>query len=242
MFAGPNGSGKSTIFQNIKKDLNIDFGTYVNADVIEKQINSGNPLSFSEYNLKHHISSLEFNTFLSNHSLYRKALASGYKIDLTVNGNNLITTNTKTFSYEAAIIADFIRHELIRNSKKITFETVMSHRSKIETLKKSQEQGYRNYLYFISTESEEININRVASRVKQGGHNVPIEKIRQRYFNSLNFLFEAIRYTYKAYIFDNSKDNAELILEIKDGQNAVVKSQKIPAWVDKYILKKPNKG
>ena len=39
MFAGPNGSGKSTLIEDVKKHYNV--GYFINADVIEKQLNAG---------------------------------------------------------------------------------------------------------------------------------------------------------------------------------------------------------
>ena len=59
-----------------------------------------------------------------------------------------------------------------------SFETVMSHPSKIKELKKAKEKGYRIYLYFVCTDDAEINVNRVANRIEKGGHPVDVYKIR----------------------------------------------------------------
>lgn len=68
----------------------------------------------------------------------------------------------------------------------------------------------------------EINRRRVEFRVAQGGHNVKKEKISQRYFNSLELLSEAIPYCYRGYLFDNSGDNSDFILEINPQKKLII--------------------
>jgi predicted ABC-type ATPase len=71
-------------------------------------------------------------------------------------------------SYLCARITDFIRLKI-----SFHFETVMSHISRVEFLHLAEQQGYRTYLYFVSTVDPEINIARVQYRVvSQGGHGV----------------------------------------------------------------------
>jgi len=65
-----------------------------------------------------------------------------------------------------------------------TFETVMSHCSKIDILMQAQATGYRTYLYFVATDDSTINISRVRNRVKLGGHDVPADKIEARYYRT----------------------------------------------------------
>jgi predicted ABC-type ATPase len=73
-------------------------------------------------------------------------------------------------------------------------------------MREAQRAGYKVYLYFVSTESPEINKYRVQLRVKNGGHNVDPEKITQRYYRSLDLLFEAAQLSYQAFFIDNSTD------------------------------------
>lgn len=107
-------------------------------------------------------------------------------------------------AYFASVAADFIRQKLIERLKSFTFETVMSFPDKIEVLSKAQSKGYRTYLYYVATENPEINISRVRYRVSRGGHSVPEDKIVSRYKRSLDLLKQAIKFTHRAYIFDNS--------------------------------------
>ena len=86
----------------------------------------------------------------------------------------------------------------------------------------------------------EINISRVRTRVKQGGHPVPEEKIAPRYYRSLDLLMEAIRHTNRAYIFDNSGHQQERtwLAEITDGRTLEMKTDQVPAWFKRAVLDK----
>lgn len=90
--------------------------------------------------------------------------------------------------------------------KRFSFETVFSHESNIDIMRRASEAGYKVYLYFVSTESPEINKYRVRVRVRQKGHDVPEDKIAPRYYRSLGFLYEAAELAYQCYFFDNSVD------------------------------------
>ncbi|AXG69693.1 hypothetical protein KORDIASMS9_01920 [Kordia sp. SMS9] len=122
MFAGPNGSGKSTVY-DILKDR-FDIGIYVNADDIEKKLNGADNFNLSDYGFKNKITKEYFLAFIENHTLYKKATSRGFIIDLEFKNGEILNPNKKTHSYEASILADFIRNELIEGGEKLTFETV----------------------------------------------------------------------------------------------------------------------
>ncbi len=135
-------------------------------------------------------------------------------------------------------MAEFIRQQLLQTGKSFTFETVMSHVSKIDFLSQAKKNGYRVYLYYVATEDPEININRVKLRVAQDGHSVSSDAIRNRYYKSLNNLKNAVKQTDRAYIFDNSGTQANLILEVNDGSDVVLNNAvELPYWVIENLLR-----
>ena len=228
MFAGPNGSGKSTIYDTVKNKY--DLGIYVNADDIEIKLNQDKFIKLLDYKLEG--DGKDFPAFLNNHGLYNYARKNGYEVDLSLDEGRIVTSKSKSNSYEAAILADYLRTMLVLNGKSLTFETVMSHRSKIEFLKFAQKNGYRNYLYFVSTDSPEINRKRVETRVKKGGHPVPVDKIESRYYKSLGNLKEATRHCYRSFLFDNSEAEFNLILELLQHKSAYWHTDEINVWVN----------
>ncbi|MBI2355457.1 MAG: zeta toxin family protein, partial [Deltaproteobacteria bacterium] len=130
----------------------------------------------------------------------------------------------------AGIQPPFTRHKLLEAGVTFTFETVMSSPDKVAFLKKAQEFGFRTYLYYVATEDPEINISRVESRVAEGGHSVPRDKIVERYRRSLDLLADAVQYANRAYIFDNSSDKKVWVAEVTDGDLLELKSDTVPYW------------
>jgi predicted ABC-type ATPase len=212
----------------------VDFGVYLNADNIEAELNISNKIKLTDF-VDIDVSNEFLQKYIKDHSILQKANDSGLSISLVIENSIISSNNPTPNSYETSLLVDFIRHILLLNMKKITFETVMSHKSKVELLEKTKELGYKNYLYYISTDDVDLNISRVKERVKEGGHDVPEDKISKRYFNSLKLLHEAVKYTYRTYIFDNSGDEANLILEIFNNE-IIIHSNYIPDWVDRWLL------
>lgn len=233
IFGGPNGSGKSTIIEQVK--LKYFTGQYLNADEIEKACREKGFIKLDDFGLN--VKASEFDQFLYSSSLKEKAIKDGFDVQLTL-VNNIIKIAKKTHSYEAALISEFLRQQLLKSELTFSFETVMSHSSKLEILKQANALGYKTYLYFVATESPDINIKRVRNRVKKGGHNVPNDKIIERYHRSLSLLAEVIPHTYRSYIFDNSGQSYRLISEIEQGHEILLKDSNVPNWFRTYVLDK----
>src|SRR5690606_36638714 len=91
-----------------------------------------------------------------------------------------------------------------------------------DMMRRAAEKGYKVYLYFVCTESPEINKYRVKLRVANGGHDVPEDKIESRYYRSLSLLYTAAQIAYQAYFFDNSMHGEPYRLiahfKVADGQ------------------------
>ena len=75
-------------------------------------------------------------------------------------------------------------------------------------------QGYTVKLIFLALKSPEDAIARVALRVRQGGHNVPVEIIRRRFATGLINFEEKYRYPVDYWQrFDNSGAVPRLVEE-----------------------------
>jgi predicted ABC-type ATPase len=94
----------------------------------------------------------------------------------------------------------------------------MSHPSKLKIIDKATSLKYKTYLYFITTQRPSINIERIKSRIKKGGHNVNRKKIIERFYRSIQLLPEAIKKCDRAFVFDNTT-SLTLIAEFKNGKN-----------------------
>ncbi len=237
MFAGPNGSGKSTLKDYLAPEW---LGVYVNADEIEKALRSGAGLNFSDYAID--VPHADFQSFLATSSLLAKQNLQDEAACLQVVDGVLNFGKVLPNSYYASVLADLIRQKLLEAGESFTFETVMSHPSKVAFLQKARDMGFRTYLYFVATEDPDINIDRVRHRVAMGGHPVDTDKIVSRYDNSLNLLFDAVLYTDRAYIFDNSGYERVWIAEVVDAQTIELKSDVMPNWFKNALWDKFAEG
>jgi predicted ABC-type ATPase len=236
MFAGPNGSGKSTLKKKLLPELR---GHYINPDEIEEALQIPGYVDLGLYGVT--TTTVALMEFFRNSILLKKAGLSDVVEHLRFADGRLGFTASRVNGYIASVTADFIRQKLLEQEATFTFETVMSSPDKVELLKQAQRLGYRTYLYYIATEDPAINISRVHSRVVvQGGHSVPEDKITSRYIRSLDLLMEAIRYTNRAYVFDNSAhlQAHTWLAEITDGCVLEMKAEQMPAWFKRAVLDK----
>ncbi len=74
--------------------------------------------------------------------------------------------------------------KLMDKEEAIIYETVFSYVGKLDLVKEFKNKGYKIISIFVSTLGPNINVERVAKRVKEGGHNVPTDKIISRYARS----------------------------------------------------------
>lgn len=105
-------------------------------------------------------------------------------------------------------------HELIEKGEDFAFETTLATKSYLGFIDKARENGFHITLVFFWLNSPDLAITRVAHRVNEGGHNIPIEVIKRRYSRGLKNLFslyfDKVDYLL---IFDNSDPQPELIAE-----------------------------
>ena len=125
------------------------------------------------------------------------------------------------------------REQLLREHKDFIFETVLSSDGKVDFLKRAKAEGYFIRMFFICTESPTINASRIANRVMEGGHDVPINKIISRYQKAIINAIQVTRFADRVYFYDNSIDNqdARLLFRTADGKFAKSYITDYPAWV-----------
>ena len=113
---------------------------------------------------------------------------------------------------KAAKYAAELRYNLLDERKSIIFETVLSSSEKIDFIYKARESGYFIRIFFVCTDSPTINASRIARRVIQGGHDVPIPKIISRYSKSIVNCAFISKFVDRLYVYDNSRENKEPLL------------------------------
>ncbi|MCB1831856.1 MAG: zeta toxin family protein [Geminicoccaceae bacterium] len=110
---------------------------------------------------------------------------------------------------QAAEYADELRTTFLENGENFAYETVFSTQKRIDDLTRAQNAGFFIRFFFVATADPSINIARVIRRVQSGGHDVPKEKIVERYHRSVANLLRALRIADRAYVIDNSADDCD---------------------------------
>jgi predicted ABC-type ATPase len=87
-------------------------------------------------------------------------------------------------------------------------------------------------LFFVGTSDPTINASRVAQRVMEGGHDVPIAKIVSRYVRSIANCAEFAAEVDRVYLYDNSVEDAEARLVLRATEGVIAKRYgATPPWM-----------
>ncbi len=140
--------------------------------------------------------------------------------------------------YDAARVADAIRRHLVQVRESFVFETVLSDPvgDKLAFLKAAAEAGYTIILCFIGVSDPAVSEQRVAMRVSQGGHDVPGDKIRERFPRSLANLKAAIGELPHVWIFDNDDMGTPFrqVAVFENGRQVKLKAP-TPTWLQPVL-------
>ena len=141
-------------------------------------------------------------------------------------------TDVDAHVWEAADWAREQRRNWIAERRSFVAETVFSHPSKLDLLRDATTAGYAVWLTWVSLESAELAIARVADRVDLGGHPVPPDRIAARYARIPNLLRQAIAIASRAYVVDNTEPERPLrdVVRYERG-NRVWRAKDVPDWV-----------
>lgn len=125
-----------------------------------------------------------------------------------------------------------LREDCLRNRRSFVFETVMSADDKVDFIIRAKQAGFFLRLFFISTSHPSINAARIAGRVMQGGHDVPISKIISRYYKSIANCKMVSLIVDRLYVYDNSVDGQDAKLQFRLVNGKVKKRyvDVIPEW------------
>lgn len=139
---------------------------------------------------------------------------------------------------QAAVYCTNWREECLTDRKSMIFESVLSAPDKVDFIERAIAAGFFVRLFFVCTASPTINASRIAKRVIEGGHDVPIVKIISRYNKSIANCVRLSRIVDRTYIYDNSIDNheARILFRFADGKIIKRYTDDIPLWAQSWLL------
>jgi predicted ABC-type ATPase len=139
-------------------------------------------------------------------------------------------------AYEAARVAADTRSRLIGLDRPFIAETVFSHPSKLDLLREAALAGYFVALHVLMV-PEDLAAARVAARVVAGGHDVPVEKIRQRWRRLWPLVGDAVPLADSATFWDNSRHDGPTVAAMFVG-GVVVGSPAWPPWTPDALVRR----
>ena len=96
--------------------------------------------------------------------------------------------NPSRVSIEAGRLMRKRMDDLLSSGADFAFETTLATRYYARFIRLAQERGYFVSLLYFWLPTPDQAVERVAHRVQEGGHNVPPEVVRRRYFRGLRYL------------------------------------------------------
>lgn len=213
VLAGPNGSGKSTVTAGLMQSGQFP-RDYVNADDVAKMLEK--PIASAETRAAY-AAVIEPNMpdlpWYAQIAKFEKRLTREEIAGYMESG----VERTDLRNAFAAILADDKRKQSLQGGGDFAFETVMSTQGKLAMFDEARGKGHDVDMVFVTTESSEINKQRVLNRVQQGGHPVDPEKIVERYDRAMAMLPAALEMVQTASVYDNSFHTPVLIARKEDG-------------------------
>ena len=103
---------------------------------------------------------------------------------------------------------------LMQNGEDFAIETTLATRSYVDLIKKGRVMGYKTTLVYFWLSSPEEARQRVATRVSKGGHDIPDEVIKRRYYRGIyNLINLYITVCDLWLVFNNTSGTPEYIIE-----------------------------
>lgn len=120
-------------------------------------------------------------------------------------------------------------NQYLKEGKDFSIETTLAGKNALNQITKAKEYGYEVTMFYIALNNVSKNIERVAMRVRNGGHHISTNDILRRDETSFKHLYEHASIVDNLILIDNSKDDGEIILEINDGKITFEVNQ-LPDW------------
>lgn len=116
----------------------------------------------------------------------------------------------------------------------ITFnqETTLCGKSILKNIAKAKKRGYFIELHYIGVENVDIAKERVAMRIKQGGHGIAEQDIERRYTDTFNNLKIILPESDLAALYDNTIEFRRFAI-YKNGKLIRI-SNNIPMWYERF--------
>lgn len=124
-------------------------------------------------------------------------------------------------------------NEYLINESSFNQETTLCGHFIFRNIIRAKKQGYLVEMFYVGVASSQLAKDRIALRVKNGGHGIPDEDVDRRYIESLNNLNKAISMCDLVSLYDNT-DVFRRFAIYKNG-NICLLSRNVPNWFKEHV-------
>lgn len=143
--------------------------------------------------------------------------------------------DAEAHAYDASQLAAHERDRLLDARSSFITETVFSHPSKVDLVRRALAAGYLVELHVILV-PEETSVGRVGFRVTQGGHSVPEHKIRERYARLWSLVAQAREIATSTTFYDNTSAKSPYRVVAVYEAGVLVSPALWPTWTPPALL------
>lgn len=115
-------------------------------------------------------------------------------------------------------------HDFAAKGADFAFETTLSGKSYINLFHKMKDRNYKLHLFFLWIPTADFAIARIKDRVAEGGHDVPANDVRRRFYHGIYNFFKYYKSIADSWtLFDNSGTMPNIIAKGKNGHLEIFK-------------------
>lgn len=144
--------------------------------------------------------------------------------------------NPEKYRFSAGKEAILLAKECIANKRDFSVETTFAGGNAIRLIKEAKKSGFEITMFYVGLGDPSLNIERVAARVRNGGHSIPTEDILRRHVTSMQNLLEHINLVDNLVAIDNSSLDGVIVLEASKGK-VIYSNNPCPQWVEPILEK-----
>jgi predicted ABC-type ATPase len=124
-----------------------------------------------------------------------------------------------------------LARECIHQRRDFTVETTLAGGNVIRQMREAKANGFEIIMFYVGLGDVRLNIERVAARVRNGGHHIETADILRRQQTSINNLLNHLVLINHLIIIDNSGAGGEIVMEA-DWMQIKQYSPELPEWVE----------
>lgn len=124
-----------------------------------------------------------------------------------------------------------LARECIQQHRDFSVETTLAGGNVVRLMQQARDEGFKITMFYVGLGDYQLNIERVAARVKNGGHDIPTPDIIRRHSTSVLNLIANLHLIDHLILIDNTDTTGEAVLEV-EGDLVKYQRNPLPLWVE----------